>query len=310
MFAIATGKDNISRWRAQAIITNNSLNTPISGRITFLSPEDFATNRKDIEFFTIPPGCTGDINFNLPNINKMGMRNIKYRINTDTGISYEFEQNIDFTVAIKTDKPPEIDGIRKAGEWDGKSTLISDDSSQVYMSSGYSWLGPDDLSAETNIMFDEENLYMFVKARDDVFCADESDSNIWKNDSVQFGIAFEKKVTDVMVGGTFTEIALSATPGGPTVWRYMSENNELKTGRVDTAELKVSRTGEYTSYELKIPWSEIKHGDIDFDNIDKIGFSMLVNDNDGAGRKGWIEYASGIGKSKNTKLFTFLSIAK
>ena len=37
---------------------------------------------------------------------------------------------------------------------------------------------------------------------------------------------------------------------------------------------------------------------------------MLVNDNDGAGREGWVEYASGIGKTKDTTLFTFLNVIK
>jgi len=32
-------------------------------------------------------------------------------------------------------------------------------------------------------------------------------------------------------------------------------------------------------------------------------FSILVNDNDGAGRRGWIEWASGIGQGKNPKLY-------
>jgi hypothetical protein len=35
---------------------------------------------------------------------------------------------------------------------------------------------------------------------------------------------------------------------------------------------------------------------------------MIVNDNDGQGRKGWLEYASGIGLTKNVNLFTFLKL--
>ena len=37
---------------------------------------------------------------------------------------------------------------------------------------------------------------------------------------------------------------------------------------------------------------------------------MLINDNDGQGRKGWIEYGSGIGKNIDTSLFTFLNVIK
>ena len=39
-----------------------------------------------------------------------------------------------------------------------------------------------------------------------------------------------------------------------------------------------------------------------------MGFSVLINDNDGSGRRGWMECGSGIGKSKDANLFvTILS---
>jgi hypothetical protein len=37
---------------------------------------------------------------------------------------------------------------------------------------------------------------------------------------------------------------------------------------------------------------------------------MLVNDNDGTGRRGWMEYASGIGQTKNSTLFTYLKLVE
>ena len=36
--------------------------------------------------------------------------------------------------------------------------------------------------------------------------------------------------------------------------------------------------------------------------------SLKYLDNDGDGRRGWIEYASGIGEDKNTELFTYLEL--
>ena len=113
-----------------------------------------------------------------------------------------------------------------------------------------------------------------------------------------------------MVGGTFTEINLSDTPNGPEVYRSVAENNELPRALLPTAELVIKRIGDVTYYEASIPWSEITIKDIDFDIVEKIGFSMLINDNDGEGRKGWIEYASGIGLSKDIDLFTFLCTVK
>ena len=67
------------------------------------------------------------------------------------------------------------------------------------------------------------------------------------------------------------------------------------------------RKGNVTCYEWSMPWSEIVgiKGWHPLPN-QKLGFSMLWNDNDGDGRKGYIEYASGIGTAKDKKLFTNL----
>lgn len=35
----------------------------------------------------------------------------------------------------------------------------------------------------------------------------------------------------------------------------------------------------------------------------KLKFSLLVNDNDGEGGRGWLEYNSGIGSSKDVNAF-------
>ena len=36
---------------------------------------------------------------------------------------------------------------------------------------------------------------------------------------------------------------------------------------------------------------------------ESIGFSLLVNDNDGQGRRGWMEWSSGIGNNKDPLLY-------
>ena len=127
---------------------------------------------------------------------------------------------------------------------------------------------------------------------------------------MQFGITFAIREHDVFVGGTFTDISFSDTPDGAIVWRHTSEGNAFPMGKVESAEVAFRREGTHSYYEVSVPWKEITANSIDFDTLSKIGFSMLVNDNDGQGRKGWIEYGSGIGKSKDTSLFTFLNVLK
>ena len=43
---------------------------------------------------------------------------------------------------------------------------------------------------------------------------------------------------------------------------------------------------------------------------ENFGFSLIVNDNDGSGRKGYLEYTSGIGNGKNTALFGRIYLKK
>lgn len=73
----------------------------------------------------------------------------------------------------------------------------------------------------------------------------------------------------------------------------------------DALELKyaVSRSDSTTSYELAIPWRELSHDITQVKQGMKLKFSLLVNDNDGEGRRGWLEYNSGIGSSKDVNAF-------
>ena len=217
---------------------------------------------------------------------------------------------MDFTAARFAKTKPKIDAVLENGEWDTATYLYSDSLEQVYLSAGYVWNGVNDLSAKTIISYDEDNLYLYLDVTDDIHSANDKDSTIWKNDSVQFGITFAQREHDVFVGGTFTEISFSDTPDGAIVWRHASEGNAFPTGKVESAEVAFRREGTHSYYEVSVPWKEITANSIDFDTLSKIGFSMLVNDNDGQGRKGWIEYGSGIGKSKDTSLFTFLNVLK
>ena len=78
---------------------------------------------------------------------------------------------------------------------------------------------------------------------------------------------------------------------------------------VDNAQLQITRdeNAKETIYELALPWTELKP----CEPIDgMISFSVLVNDNDGKGRKGWIEWGSGIGESKDNKLFRAIYLEK
>lgn len=301
---------SVTRWNLNINVKNNSVGLPITGKIRITEPKEIAGSIGEVKFNTIPESSVGSIKFITGKIPRLAIYPIKYTVYTDSGAVYDFSQKVDFTAARYAKTPPKIDAVLEDNEWDKSTTLYSDSSEQVYLSAGYTWAGENDLSSKTIIQYDKENIYLYLDVTDDIHSANDSDGNIWRNDSVQFGITFRETEHDVFVGGTFTEISFSDSPKGATVWRHASEGNAFPAGKVESAEIAIKREGTHTYYEVSIPWKEITASNIDFDTLSKIGFSMLVNDNDGAGRKGWIEYGSGIGKSKDTSLFTFLNVIK
>ena len=82
----------------------------------------------------------------------------------------------------------------------------------------------------------------------------------------------------------------------PLIEAYFEENG------IEVRNLKreMKRDGDDTIYEMKISWKELTGGYVTTPKLgDTLGFSALINDNDGEGRRGYMEYGSGIGGNKN-----------
>ncbi|BBI31589.1 S-layer homology domain-containing protein [Cohnella abietis] len=147
------------------------------------------------------------------------------------------------------------------------------------------WGGESDLSANAKFAYDDNFFYMTVKVKDNVHYSVPNEA-MWVGDSVQ--IAFSQ---DGVYG---PEYAFSLYEGQPQIWRYASGSATMDKSSVT---YQVKRINDETIYEAKLPWLAI------FDTKPSVGdsipFTMLVNDNDGDGRRGWIEWTSAIGRGKN-----------
>ena len=60
--------------------------------------------------------------------------------------------------------------------------------------------------------------------------------------------------------------------------------------------LEVVQQGDRTLYTLKLNAAE---ADLKLTAGHRLGFALLVNNNDGPGRVGWLEWGGGIGANKN-----------
>nr|WP_246362648.1 DNRLRE domain-containing protein [Paenibacillus alba] len=170
-----------------------------------------------------------------------------------------------------------------------------------------SYTGPDDLSGSFNLSWDETNFYLEADIVDDVFKYPFVGQEIYKNDSIQFGMAGG-------IPGMVTynyEIGISQTPQGPQIYFYNGPEG-IPLGIHDNGDmdLKVSRDEEHkvTKYRLMMPWREFEPILPTAGNV--ISFSMLVNENDAGSREGYIEWGSGIGGAKDpTKFRAFQMMA-
>lgn len=161
-----------------------------------------------------------------------------------------------------------------------------------------SYHGPEDLSGQIWLNWDDQHLHLTAKVTDDVFAYPAAQDEIWKNDSIQFGVA-EGMPGDTML---WYEYGLSMTPEGPQMFRWISPE-DTTTGVIEDVELQITRNEDEKStlYEAAIPWELFEPLDLSVNDL--FSFSVLVNDNDDMGREGFIQWAGGIGSTKNPAAF-------
>lgn len=164
------------------------------------------------------------------------------------------------------------------------------------------WKGPADLSATCRVALDAAALTLAFDVTDDVFVPAPADDHFksYTADSIQFAIdPFDD-------GRDFTSFMLGRDGKGRD-FLYKSANyvtaelpeNITRNGDIASAQItRTARPGGY-SVVVRIPLNEVyplKGDAVQF------GFSWLVNDNDGAGRK-YMEWAGGIGSGSSATKF-------
>jgi len=75
------------------------------------------------------------------------------------------------------------------------------------------------------------------------------------------------------------------------VWQWSPRN-----GVPEGIKAAARREGTITAYEIELPWKLLG---IEPKTEAVLRFALLVNDSDGGGRKGWVEWFQGIGFDKS-----------
>ncbi|WP_327632766.1 hypothetical protein OHB24_22475 [Kribbella sp. NBC_00482] len=157
------------------------------------------------------------------------------------------------------------------------------------------WGGAADLSGSANFQYDATGLIVNAAVTDDVFSQTETAPNLWRGDSLQFAISNGLPGENA----TATEIGTALLPTGPAVYTFGTSDGS-PTGTTPGATAAITRADGVTSYQVKIPWAALG---FQSQPTGPVAISLALNENDGAGRAGALQWASGIVTGKTTTLF-------
>lgn len=240
----------------------------------------------------IPPDTTKTFDIPLSGFN--------YGVSNQVQVTVQFDGKASFVYGGKLDFNPILPGTLQLDGLADPAIIASPPVAQLSQGTVkmQNYTGPTDLDGSVWVNWDRDYFYLTAKIIDDVNYTSISGAEIWKNDSLQF--AAMAGIPGENLG--WYEIGLSQTPQRPQIFRYSSPNTSVRE-LVTNGSLQVSRdeAQKVTVYELALPWSEL--APIKPETNGAFSFSLVVNDNDGTGRKGYIEWGSGIGETKDPKKF-------
>lgn len=273
------------RSNARLVLSNATDPAALSGKIELVQPSAYSGLLKPIRFAGIAYGESVEID--LP---YLAAASLKFKVTLDDGRTY--------LSSVKL-------GQTFAGPWAGAASdapRIDLSAQDEYAGGGRS--GPADLSADAGVAWDDDKLYFDIMVRDEVHKQSYGGVDIWQGDSIQLGIDLNRGAG--AASKQVSELGFALRDDGSIVkWRWKAPEG-LQTGALGSGvEATVTRDegAGVTHYEIAIPLDQLHGAGYEFDPRDVLGFTLLMNENDGSGREGYMEYNQGIGASKDFTLF-------
>ena len=202
--------------------------------------------------------------------------------------------------AHRVDAPPKIDG--NLDDWTGQCPIPLIGSNQITnRADDYAWT-PENLSAVGYLRWDDTNVYVALRVRDDLHQATGSGTS--NPDELTRGDSAILAVDPTLRGPraaseAFAYYVSSAPPGGGSgrhsLFRPEAHRGGRPSGHLfkDSSiyDMAVTHGEGVCIYELRVPWTELG---IEGGLGAKIGFSIRLNDNDGAGPVAQMSWGGGL----------------
>ncbi|NLC58628.1 MAG: hypothetical protein GX774_17485 [Armatimonadetes bacterium] len=177
--------------------------------------------------------------------------------------------------------PPVIDG--DLTEWADAPVLTLDGAAQSRVKE---WQGAADLSAKVRVGWDATHFYFAAAVNDNAFDQIYRDKDVWQGDCIQLALRPGGPPQESTYDGVH-EFGLARTPVGPQGWMWFPDERAAV-----EAKLAVVRGESGLVYEAAIPWTAI--GGLAPAAGLAPGFSFTLNDADGEGFRGWMEWTPGV----------------
>ncbi|HRR06817.1 MAG TPA: sugar-binding protein, partial [Victivallales bacterium] len=236
------------------------------------------------------------------------VRTRPYLLNGDlSGINSASVKKIDFPETMRPKNRVVV-----VPEKIGRATPLSEKTSQIYNFGDDKYYrvisenrkGKDDLDASFSIKWEPSFIHVFVTVRDDIFSQTFSGEDTWKGDGIQ--LAFQPFRDGLANPDEHSDFDIALTENGPIVYGRLASRMSDITNEV---EINIDKVNKETSYHIKFPIEIIGlSSPLKSDTI--LGFSLLVNDNDGKGRKGYLHWGDGIGHGKDPSLYNWITLEK
>jgi hypothetical protein len=256
--------------------------------------------------FTIHPGeKSHHEEYKVPSgLSLSPIRGVPLSVSVDTGMEVSAQRSRVYYVESRH-APRAVNLDMASGKWRlGAPIEIGQPGHKQVLDPG-KWAGQADLSAMVWTAWDDATFYVLAKVTDDVFHQTHEGGDMWQGDSLQF--ALDPLHLGAKGPGDVYEIGIALTPKGPQIFSWLAPAGR-KTGLIKNARLVVKRQGNLTIYQAAIPLSELaplkpKPGKT-------VGFALVLNDDDGQGRKGWLEWNTGVAMEKTPYTYGDITFTK
>lgn len=278
-------------WKLTARIENNMNQAHIGGRLRITEPKNWrqANNPLRVE---VKAGQSSEIEFTAPD-SSLEEVTVGFEYLLDNGKAIYSYHRLGFMGIESFESKPEINGKVTKEKWGEPLITLTEKDFVPYQGNPVQ----DGFKAELFMKWDTENFYVAAKVYDKTHFQDcttgDRWQDLWDGDGIQ--MLFDP-IRDTRTGREcYNEVcfALSSVTKEEIVWRFKTIPNRSM-HRMASPKRAIVRENGVTLYEIAIPWWELlPDGDAPSAGSN-YGVAFGVNDNNGNGFTGRMQYGDGI----------------